>query len=337
MKLTVILALMSVGVSAALAEETKSKLVIKPVGLSSVELGWPADARLLMIHGDDIGMCQAANAAAKQAMADGRNTSCSIMMPCPWAYDACMWAAKHPEYDIGLHITLTNEWNTYKWGPVLPPHQVPSLCDKNGHLWRDVMSVALRAKAEHVEREIRAQVKQALAWGVKPTHLDTHMGTVFARPDFIKAFVKVAAEFGITPFLIQPNEDFLTMAKKQGVPVTADLIEMLTKYPSAKLDYFTYPRTKSSASYEERRDEFMVQLSKLKPGITCMIIHPSIYSPELRSITGSAKTRAWEYKVFADPKVRKLIKDEKIELVTWRDLAKRRPMPKPATETSEKK
>jgi chitin disaccharide deacetylase len=328
--LVVVLMLLAVVFRPAVAEE-QDKEAIKPAGLSSVELGWPADARLMMIHGDDIGMCQAANAAAREALTDGRINSCSIMMPCPWAYDFCMWAKDHPEYDIGLHITLTSEWKTYKWGPVLGASKVPSLCDKNGHLWPDVLPVALRAKPEDVEKEIRAQVELALKWGVKPTHLDTHMGTVFGRPEFIQAFMKVAREFGITPFLIQPNENFFTLAKKRGVPVTPQLIKMFNEFPSAKLDYFTYPETKKSASFDERKAELIEQIRKLKPGVTCMIIHPSILTPELESITGSAKTRDWEFKVFAEPDVRQVIKDEKIELVTWRELAKRRPMPKPTT------
>ncbi len=332
MKASIVMMLMSVGLFTALAvaEEAKQKAAGAAVP-SSVQLGWPADARVLMIHGDDIGMCHAANEAAKQALADGRITSCSIMMPCPWAYDFCMWAKDHPEYDIGLHITLTSEWKTYKWRPVLPPGEVPGLCDTNGFLWPDVWQVALRAKGDEVEREIRAQVKRALAWGVKPTHLDTHMGTVFARPDFVDAFMKVAREFGITPFLIEPNERFLALARERQVPVTPELLKKFREYPSAKLDDFTYPKVRDVKTYEDRKAALMTQLRELEPGITCMIIHPSVYTPELAVITGSAKTRAWEFKVFADPDVRKLIKDEHIHLVTWREMAKRRPMPKPTT------
>jgi predicted glycoside hydrolase/deacetylase ChbG (UPF0249 family) len=335
MKLGLVVALTFACWSASIAraaEAEEAKKEAEPMALSSVQLGWPADAKVLMVHGDDIGMCQAANEAAKAALTDGRISSCSVMMPCPWAYDFCMWAKDHPEYDIGLHITLTSEWKTYKWRPVLPPKDVPGLCDKNGFLWPDVLQVALRAKAHEVEREIRAQVKRALAWGLKPTHLDTHMGTVFARLDFVEAFMKVALEFGITPFLIEPSQNFMALAKERGVPVTPQLIKMFKEYPSAKLDYFDYPQhDKVEKTYDARKAALMKQLRELKPGITCMIIHPSVLTPELETITGSAKTRAWEFKVFADPDVRQLIKDEKIELVTWREMAKRRPMPKPTT------
>jgi len=303
----------------------------EPVVLSSVKLGWPADAKLLIVHADDLGMCHAANAAGKEAFGDGRISSGSIMMPCPWAYDFCMWAKDHTDYDIGLHITLTAEWKTYKWRPVLPPGEVPSLCDKNGFLWSDVLQVALRAKPEEVEREIRAQVQRASSWGGKPTHLDTHMGTVFARPDFAAAYMKVAKEFGITPFLIEPNPEFIAIAREHTVPLTPQLIETLKKYPSAKIDRFDYPHTDGAKSYEERKAQLLKQLGEIKPGINKIIIHPSVLTPELQSITGSAKTRDWEFRVFGDPEVRQFLKDQKIELVGWKDLAKRRPMPPPTS------
>jgi predicted glycoside hydrolase/deacetylase ChbG (UPF0249 family) len=340
MKVLVLIAFACVGLFTAFARAedqpqpaaaAKAEAPAEPVVLSSVKLGWPADAKLLMIHADDLGMCQAACMAGKQAYSDGRISSGSIMMPCPWAYDFCMWAKDHPEYDIGLHITLTAEWKTYRWGPVAPRDKVPSLCDKNGFLWDDVIQVALHGKPEEVEREIRAQVKRALAWGVKPTHLDTHMGTVFARPDFAEAYMKVAMEFGITPFLIEPNPEFIALAREHTVPLTPKMLESLKKYPSAKLDRFDYPHTDSSKSYEERRAELIQQLQGLKPGITKIIIHPSVLTPELQAITGTAKTRDWEFRVFADPVVRQFFKDNRIELVGWKDLAKRRPMPTPAS------
>ncbi len=319
-------------------EEASIQEMTESMKLSSVELGWPEDAKILMIHGDDIGMCHAANEAARIAFPEGRITSASIMMPCPWAYDFCMWAKEHQDkYDIGLHITLTSEWKTYRWGPVLPPSEVPSLCDKEGFLWDDVLPVALRAKAEDIEKEIRAQVKLALKWGVKPTHLDTHMGTVFARPDFVMAFMKVAKEFGITPFLIQPSPFFVKEARKRGLPITPKMVKLLRDFPSAKLDNFTYPEKGEDSSYEGRKARLMKQLRELPPGVTCMIIHPSVLTPELKAITGSAQTRAWELEIFADPEVKKLIKDEGIILTTWRELAKRKPMPATTTVGQEAK
>ncbi len=339
MKASLIVVLLMVGMMSQVMhaeEEAKLNVLSEP---ASVRLGWPADAKVLMIHADDIGMCHAANEAAKIAFPDGRITSCSVMMPCPWAYDFCQWAREHQDtYDIGLHITLTSEWKTYKWRPVLGPYKVPSLCDKNGFFYPDVLQVALRAKPEEVEAEIRAQVQRAIDWGLRPTHLDTHMGTVFARPDFVKAFMKVAREFGITPFLIEPTMNLVEMAKKRGMPMTGEMLKLFKDYKSAKLDYFTYPeKPQGDRSYEARKANLVKQLRELKPGITCMIIHPSIMSPELKDITGSAETRAWELAIFDDPDIRKLIKDEGIHLVTWRELAKRCPMPEPTKTTAKAK
>jgi predicted glycoside hydrolase/deacetylase ChbG (UPF0249 family) len=284
-----------------------------------------------MIHADDIGMCHAANDGIKQALADGRVSSCSVMMPCPWTYDFCVWAKDHPEVDVGLHITLTSEWKRYKWRPVLPSGEVPSLCDRNGFLWPDVIPLAMRGKADEVEREIRAQVERALAWGLRPTHLDSHMGAVFTRPDFAQAFLKVAREFAITPFLMEPNPEFIALARKQAARLTPKLLRILRQFPSAKVDRFALPNVRRCKSDAERKAALMKQLRGLRPGITILYVHPCVDTPELRAVTPAAQMRVWELNVLADPDVRRLIEDQGIQVVSWRDLTKRRPMPKPTT------
>ncbi len=313
--------------------ETATQRAGRPMR-SSVKLGWPSDAKLLIVHADDAGMCRAANDAIRQAFTDGSVTSCSIMMPCPWAYDFCTWAKDHPEYDFGLHITLTSEWKTYKWRPVSSPKDVPSLCDRQGFLLRDPVQIAFRAKPDDVEREIRAQVKRALAWGVKPSHLDTHMGTVLVKPEFAEAYVKVAAEFGITPFLLEPGPEFRAICRRFGAPVTPKLIAMIKRSPAAKLDDFAYPRLRGQKTYDDRKAVYVEQLRRLKPGISEIVVHPMADTPESRAITDFWQLRTWEGRVFADPDVRQLVKALGIELVSWKDLNRRRPMPKPTTTTA---
>ena len=292
--------------------------------LSSVKLGWPADAKLLIVHADDAGMCQAANDAIKQAFADGRINSCSVMMPCPWAYDFCTWAKDHPELDVGLHITLTSEWKTYKWRPVLPSKEVPGLCDKNGFFWPDPLRVAVRAKPDEVEREIRAQVERAVAWGLKPTHLDPHLGTALAKPEFAEAFVKVAREFGIAPLLIEPGPDFRTIARRFGAPTGPKMIELIRGCATPKLDYYAYPRLRGMKTYDDRKGAYLKELRGLKPGVSEIIVHPMTDTAESRATGNFWQVRLWESKVFADPEVQQLIKDRKIQLVTWRQMAERK-------------
>src|SRR5512146_2707890 len=138
--------------------------------------------------------------ATVEAMTKGVVNSASIMVPCPWFPEIADHCRSHPDADFGIHATLTSEWKYYRWRPVTPWDKVPGLLDGEGLMWRGVEGTALHAKAEEVERELRAQVQRAIAFGIKPTHIDTHMGTVFSRPDFFQAYRRVALEFKL-PYL----------------------------------------------------------------------------------------------------------------------------------------
>src|SRR5690242_17980966 len=105
------------------------------------KLGYPADARLLIINADDFGMCHDENEATIIGLTNGLFTSSTILTTCPWFEEAAEFARKTPKADLGVHLTLNSEWDRYKWGPVLGRDEVPSLTDARGYLWADVPSV----------------------------------------------------------------------------------------------------------------------------------------------------------------------------------------------------
>ncbi|GIX06576.1 MAG: hypothetical protein KatS3mg115_0979 [Candidatus Poribacteria bacterium] len=145
-------------------------------------LGYPPDARVLILHADDLGMCHEGNAAGREALEAGTVSSGSVMVPCPWFPEFAAWARERPEWDLGVHLTLNSEWRGYRWGPVASSSEVPSLLDEEGYFYRDTRSLVQNARAEEVERECRAQVERALRFGIRPTHLDTHMGAALPAP-----------------------------------------------------------------------------------------------------------------------------------------------------------
>src|SRR6266513_3047736 len=158
-------------------------------------LGYPAGSKLLIIHADDLGFAHSADAASFDALDKGAITSASIMMPTPWVTEVAAYAKAHPDADLGLHLTLTSEWETYRWDGIAPTDKVPTLYDPDGTLPNDEAIVAKRAKPEEVDRELRAQVERALALGIRPTHLDSHMGSLFTTPALFNVYTKVAHDY----------------------------------------------------------------------------------------------------------------------------------------------
>jgi predicted glycoside hydrolase/deacetylase ChbG (UPF0249 family) len=267
-------------------------------------LGYPANAKLLILHGDDLGVAHSVDAASLDALDRGAITSASIMMPTPWVTEVAAYAKAHPNADLGLHLTLTSEWESYRWGSVAAKDQVQSLLDSTGTFPSDVPPVAARAKVAEVERELRAQVERALALGIRPTHLDSHMGALFASAELIATYIKVAHDYRL-PFLaprglpVGPNDVVLDQVVIAGPEVARD------KWKQFYLD----------------------AIAGLKPGLTEMIVHLGHDDAELQAVTvnhepyGSA-WRQRDYDVVTSAEFRKALADNHIVLVRWRDLGK---------------
>src|SRR5687767_1754732 len=163
-------------------------------------LGYPPASKLLILHADDLGVAHSVNAASFEALQKGDISSASVMVPTPWIAEVAAFARAHPTADLGLHLTITSEWDTYRWGSVAPADKVASLLDSSGTFPRNDSAVAANAKPLEVERELRAQIDRALAMGIRPTHLDAHMFALFSTPELFATYVKVARAYRL-PFL----------------------------------------------------------------------------------------------------------------------------------------
>ena len=273
-------------------------------------LGHPRDAKLLILHADDLGVAHAVNAASLDALERGAISSASVMMPTPWVTEVAAWARAHPDHDLGLHLTLTSEWKSYRWGSVAPADRVPSLLDSAGTFPSDVPPVVARAKPAEVELELRAQVERALAIGLRPTHLDSHMGANFTSPELIATYVKVARAYGL-PFLSVRGDP-----RAAGMGLT-DRDVVLDAVVIAGADV---PRDGWTKFYVDA-------VKNLKPGLTEMIVHLGRDDAELQAVTvdhepyGSA-WRQRDYDVVTSAEFKQALKDNGVVLVTWRDLAR---------------
>jgi chitin disaccharide deacetylase len=283
-------------------------------------LGYGPNDKVLIVHADDVGMSHNVNVATIDALKKGMVTSASIMVPCPWFPEIAAYAKQHPELDFGLHLTLTSEWRTYRWRPVAPVDKVPGLLDAEGFMWRSERMTAQKATPQEVETELRAQIERALAFGLKPTHLDTHMGALYARPDFFDVYAKLGREYGIPIMAMRPTPELEAMAKLAGIPITSERLRKLDADGFALLDYLsTGVRGKG---YEERRRAYHEFLKNLKPGVTMLIVHLGLDVDELKAITNSWADRHADYRVFTEPETQALMGELGIKLTTWRDLGR---------------
>src|SRR4029453_10643268 len=155
-------------------------------------LGYPRDAKLLIVHADDLGMTHSVNVATMKAFETGLVNSGSIMVPCPWLSEIAAYARANPQADLGLHLTLTSEWTNLRWGPVSSRDRVTSLLDKDGYFRLTETEAAKNADPKQVEMEITAQIEKARALGIQPTHLDSHMGTLYQNKELFEMFLRVA-------------------------------------------------------------------------------------------------------------------------------------------------
>jgi predicted glycoside hydrolase/deacetylase ChbG (UPF0249 family) len=274
-------------------------------------LGYKPTDKLLIINGDDAGMCHSANMATIESMQKGLMRCATIMVPCPWFPEIAAYAKGHPERDFGIHLCHTSEWMKYRWGPVAPREQVLGLIDPEGYLWHEIPDVYAHGSPEAALIEGRAQVRRALAAGVDVTHLDSHMGTLQLNPEYVPIYLQLAVEFDL-PVRMASQE---TMAR-QGHP------EIRGQFGAKGIvspDYFVYEELK-----EEKNDVkgFWLKVVKnLKPGVTELYIHAGLPNEELKAITGSWSTRSQEFETFThDEEMKQLVADQKITLIGYRPL-----------------
>ena len=276
------------------------------------KLGYVADAKLLIVHADDIGLAQSVNAASNSAFASGGITSGSIMVPCPWFVDFAEHYKSHPDLDVGIHITLTSEWDYYKFGGVLPSTEIPSLLDENGYFYPTTEEVGQFADPVEAENEIRAQIDRAIAYGIKPTHLDTHMGSVLAKPELLEIYMKLGKEYDLPVFaprmmLFAMPEEIRTLVKEEYILV--DNMFMLNDIGP-------------DASWEE---EYGKMIEKAVPGLNVMIVHLAYDNAEMQAVAINhpafgATWREKDLNYVQSQTFHDLLKEKEIQLVTWKEI-----------------
>ncbi len=287
------------------------------------KLGYKPGDRVVIFHGDDAGLSHGTNTGTIEAGEKGLLTSVSVMMPTPWVPEIVRYAKSNPKADYGLHLTMTSEWHDYRWGPVAGKSAVPGLVDKEGCLWGGVGEVIGHASADEIEKEIRAQIDRAETMGFPFTHMDSHMGTLFAHAEYFKRYMKVGIEKQI-PILVAGGH--LTYAVNENPAAVMLLRPMAKQCWDGGLPVLDDIHTASYGWKDKSKklENYIQLMRELKPGITEVIMHCIHDTEEFKAISDSGPVRIGDYEAMMSPALKKVVEEEGIILTTWRELMERR-------------
>jgi chitin disaccharide deacetylase len=276
-------------------------------------LGYPASARLLIIHADDLGMAHSVNRATFEALEQRLITSASILVPCPWFPEVAQWARAHPEADLGIHLALNSEWSGYRWGPVSSVSEVPSLLDAQGYFPFTEAVVVERARVAEVERELRAQIDRATAAGIRLSHLDSHMATLFGSRELFEAYRQVGKSYGL-PVLIESlgTRGGAQASWQTGAGREALIDRVVSISPGVQAAGWM-------AAYENL-------LAPLPPGVYQLIVHLAYDDEEMRAATRGhvdwgAAWRQSDLDLIKSAAFRQFLQRQGFVLITWKELS----------------
>ena len=277
----------------------------------NVRLGYPADSRLLIINADDLAMSHSENDASFSALDQKLVTSATVMVPAPWFGEVAAYAKAHPDADLGLHLTLTAEWQTFRWGPVTPRTLVPSLVGPDGYFYSTTEEFVRHAKVDEVETEVRAQIERARSMGLDPTHLDAHMHALYATPQLFAVLRKVAREYRL-PIRMARNEQVF----RDLLPY----VDAADPFPDAIFSH------EGDDVEPARWKEFYLNVIKnLQPGVNELFVHLAHDDAEMRAVTVNydvwdAAWRQRDVDVISSPEFRKALADNHVILIGWRQI-----------------
>ena len=288
-------------------------------------LGFADTDRVVILHADDVGVSQASVVAFMELLDVGCVSSGAVMVPCAWFPTVAAYARRSPQVDIGVHLTLTSEWETARWGPVSTRDPTSGLVDGAGYFYRTRRQVEEAADLDAVRLEVRAQVARAVAAGIDVTHVDTHMFTLM-HWKFLGAYRQVAREYRVPLFMTHLRRDSLRERGMEAATVAA-LERMVADRAAAGLLTFDHVDLLPLAEADNRLELTKARLAAVPPGLTHFIIHPSLDTPEARALSPDWPARVADYQTFMSRELRDFVRDQGLHVIGYRAIrdAMRRP------------
>ncbi|MBC8075331.1 MAG: polysaccharide deacetylase family protein [Chloroflexales bacterium] len=281
------------------------------------KLGFSAGDRVAIVHADDIGAYQASLPAIEELFAAGLVSSCAAMVPCPWFPAVAAWARRTPEADIGVHATLTAEYPVYRWGPISTRDPTSGLLDEEGYLHRTTRAVWAVANPQAATVELRAQLDRALAAGIDVTHIDSHMGASFSLA-FLPGYVASGAAGRVPNFVLRLGAD-----ATRGLAVfeepTEQRIRFQEELEEQGLPLVDFSNFMPLNRHGGRVAEAKALFDSLPAGLSYVILHPAIDTPELRAVTPEDwRARVADYEAFTSAELRAHVRDTGVQVIGWR-------------------
>jgi chitin disaccharide deacetylase len=278
-------------------------------------LGYPATARLLVIHADDLGMVHSVNRAIFEAFENHWITSASVLVPCPWFPEVATWAKAHPDADLGIHLALNSEWTTFRWRPVSAAEKVPSLLDADGYFPLEETDVAAHARIPEVEMELTAQIERARAAGIRITHLDSHMSALMGTAALA--------------------EEYQRLGREQRLPILwhAPAAEKFPAEAQPRADFVLNDddlEIRPGVAAKDWLEAYKAMLAPLKPGVHHLVVHLAHDDEEMRGATADhpdwgAAWRQSDFDMVKSAEFREFLREQGFVMVSWKDLARALP------------
>lgn len=281
-------------------------------------LGFESDHRVAIFHADDVGMCHGANVAFEELSKSGSINCGAVMVPCPWFAEVVDMTAANPDFDLGVHLTLTSEWKGYRWAPISTIHPSSGLIDADGYFWHRLPMLAANLVTEAAEVEMRAQIERSLSAGIDVTHIDTHMGAALL-PQLIDIYFRLGREYRLPVLLPRHLSEYTSVLEFDSISLR-EVTEVLARLEADGWPLVDHFRMTPGVSAWDSDRAYRELIATLPRGLTMVAIHPNISGDIETIIPEKAHFRTEEYRLFRDAEFKAFIDSQGIQSIGFRQI-----------------
>jgi len=281
------------------------------IGLAE-KLGHSANDKLLIIHADDLGLAKSVNRATLDALEKGGVNSASIMANCKHLNEVKKYAENKPGIDFGVHLTVTNEWENYRWKSIMPANESQSLVNEFGEFHLGVKKFVLRADPCELKKELQAQINKIKKLGIKPTHIDSHEGALFFKKNHFKVYLEIGEKNKLPVFVPKGVDAHFS----KNFPKPKNVMVIKNHYMARK-----------GLRKGEWNDFYLNIIKGLKPGLSQLIVHLGYDDNEMKEISVNhpdygSKWRHLDYEAVTSVDFRNALAKNNVKLVSWGEIKK---------------